>query len=163
MFFTGAIIGCLFFGWTSDNFGRYPTLLATNVILGVGGICLPLCGDTYCFTCVRFIMGLTFNSFFIVMQVLGGFDVHTYAAVFRNKVISPLFNTYSFGIHIKREKVSCCLSQSCWNGFSRIFSSLAAEVFWRVEGLPSHTIHHAILCSLIAMVGDEVMKYYCLN
>ena len=75
MFFTGAIIGCFFFGWMSDNLGRYPTLLATNVILGIGGICLPLCEDTYCFTGVRFVMGLTFNTFFVVMQVLGGLDI----------------------------------------------------------------------------------------
>ena len=71
MFFTGGIIGCFFFGWTSDTFGRYPTLLATNIILGIGGICLPLCNDFYCFAAIRFIMGTTFNTFFIIAQILG--------------------------------------------------------------------------------------------
>ena len=75
MFFTGAIIGCIIFGWTSDNFGRLPTLLATNLILGVAGICLPLCENMYCFTTVRFLMGLTFNTFFVAMQILGGLNV----------------------------------------------------------------------------------------
>ena len=71
MFFTGAIIGCFLFGWTSDTFGRYPTLLATNIILGFGGMCLPLCNDFYCFASIRFVMGMTFNTFFIVAQILG--------------------------------------------------------------------------------------------
>lgn len=71
MFYTGAIIGCIFYGWVSDAYGRYPTLLATNIILGIGGIFLPLCEDVYCFTSIRFIMGTTFNTFFVVAQILG--------------------------------------------------------------------------------------------
>ena len=71
MFFTGSIIGCFLFGWVSDTFGRYPTLLATNIILALGGICLPLCDNFYCFISIRFVMGMTFNTFFTVAQVLG--------------------------------------------------------------------------------------------
>ena len=71
MFYTGSIIGCFLFGGISDTFGRYPTLLAANIILAVGGICLPLCDNFYYFISIRFFMGMTYNTFFTVAQILG--------------------------------------------------------------------------------------------
>ena len=96
MFFTGAIIGCFFFGWTSDTFGRYPTLLATNIILGIGGICLPLCNDFYCFAAVRFIMGTTFNTFFIIAQILGEICYTKWLFQTLDKTFSILFSAIEY-------------------------------------------------------------------
>ena len=119
MFFTGAIIGSIFFGWTSDTFGRYPTLLATNIILGIGGICLPLCEDFLCFASIRFVMGMTFNTFFTVAQILG--EIPSYLLVIQTslknslKMFYPgpmkyLYTIFSNRKHSKRETLhdSCC-------------------------------------------------------
>ena len=52
-------------------FGRYPSFIAANVILAIGGICLPLCNDTFCFASVRFVMGMNWSAFYGTMMVLG--------------------------------------------------------------------------------------------
>ena len=71
MFYMGSIIGCFIFGAISDTFGRYPTLLAANTMLAICGICLPLVDNFYYFIAIRFFMGMTYNTFFTVAQILG--------------------------------------------------------------------------------------------
>ena len=63
--------GCLIYGWISDNYGRYPTFLVSNVIVACSGITLPYCQDFHTFAAVRFIMGLNFTTFFTSIYVLG--------------------------------------------------------------------------------------------
>ena len=63
--------GCLIYGWISDNYGRYPTFLVSNVIVACSGIILPYCHDFHTFAAVRFIMGLNFTTFFTSIYVLG--------------------------------------------------------------------------------------------
>ena len=62
---------------------------------------------------------------------------------------------YSLRMHTKRETVSCCTGKGCWNGLSGISSSMAIEVLWRVENVPSNLIHFAVLRTTISTVGYE--------
>jgi MFS family permease len=71
VFFLGSFIGCLSFGFTSDHLGRYKTFFITNVIVMVSGLTLPYCNTFTTFTVTRFVMGLTFNTFFTSMYILG--------------------------------------------------------------------------------------------
>ena len=63
--------GCLIYGWISDNYGRYPTFLVSNIIVACSGIILPYCRDFYTFAALRFVMGLNFTTFFTSIYVLG--------------------------------------------------------------------------------------------
>ena len=150
MFFTGGIIGCFFFGWTSDTFGRYPTLLATNIILGIGGICLPLCNDFYCFAAVRFIMGTTFNTFFIIAQILGEI---CYPKWLIQRVHNHFSMIFSHRIHSDRETLpdSCCKGH--WHGSCRLTVAMGAQVSWGLEDVSSCHLYISILCAIFPSVG----------
>ena len=63
--------GCLIYGWISDNYGRYPTFLVSNIIVACSGIILPYCRDFHTFAALRFVMGLNFTTFFTSIYVLG--------------------------------------------------------------------------------------------
>ena len=65
------IKGCLIYGWTSDNYGRYPVFLVSNMVVACSGIILPYCQNFYTFATMRFIMGLNFTTFFTSIYVLG--------------------------------------------------------------------------------------------
>lgn len=71
IFYMGSVFGGILYGWTADMFGRYPSFIAANVILAIGGICLPLCNNTFCFASVRFVMGMNWSAFYGTMMVLG--------------------------------------------------------------------------------------------
>ena len=155
MFFTGAIIGCIFFGWTSDTFGRYPTLMATNIILGIGGICLPLCKDFYCFATIRFVMGMTFNTFFIVAQILGELLASSFP------VISFWWHSrlcFSYRIHSNRETLSDSCCKGHWHGCCWIFAAMGAQVPRRLEVVSSYYFYFTILCAVV----PSVSLYNCL-
>ncbi len=68
--FAGSAIGTFLFGVASDKWGRYPAFIWSNVILTVGGMVLPFCYDIYSFTVVRFIMGLTYTTFYFTIYLL---------------------------------------------------------------------------------------------
>lgn len=70
MFFAGAIPGTLLFGWISDNYGRMPVTLATNVIAMVTGLATPFVSGYQSFIVCRFLMGLSFNTFFTQPYIL---------------------------------------------------------------------------------------------
>ena len=63
--------GCLIYGWVSDNYGRYPVFLVSNMVVACSGIILPYCQDFHTFATMRFIMGLNFTTFFTSINVLG--------------------------------------------------------------------------------------------
>ena len=71
IYYMGSVFGTVFYGWTADMFGRYPSFIAANVILAIGGICLPLCNGIFCFASVRFLMGLNWTAFYGTIMVLG--------------------------------------------------------------------------------------------
>ena len=71
IFYGGSVLGTLLYGWTADKFGRYPIFIATNLVLAVGGICLPLCEDISCFASVRFVMGMNWTALYSTIMVLG--------------------------------------------------------------------------------------------
>ncbi len=80
-FFFGSLVGCLGFGYLSDYVGRYPTFFATNVIVMVSGLGLPYCHDFYSFTLLRFMMGLSYNTFFTSMYLLGEKIIQLHLAI----------------------------------------------------------------------------------
>ncbi len=50
---------------------RYKTFLTSNIILFVTGIATPFCTDFVSFAIIRFLMGLTYNTFFASFYLLG--------------------------------------------------------------------------------------------
>ena len=71
IFFTGGIVGTLFFGYAADNIGRLWTLMASNGVMMVAGIATPFCTNFISFTLVRFFMGCSHTTFFSVFIMLG--------------------------------------------------------------------------------------------
>lgn len=71
VFFIGAIVGGLLFGWIADRYGRIPSLVATNVIGAVFGIATAFTNDIWSFTVCRFFVGFAFDNCFTIMYILG--------------------------------------------------------------------------------------------
>ena len=69
--FFGAIPGMMFFGWFSDAYGRLPTIMISNIIAMVAGIFTPFATGYFSFLALRFVMGLSFNTFFTAPYILG--------------------------------------------------------------------------------------------
>jgi MFS family permease len=78
LFMLGSAVGCLSFGVASDRFGRLPIFVVSNLILLIGGVTLPYCTNFYSFLAVRFLMGLTFNTFYLSIYLLGNYKHLTY-------------------------------------------------------------------------------------
>ncbi len=53
VFYLGAVLGTLLFGWVGDNYGRMPALYASNLVLMVTGLVTPLCTEFISFTFIR--------------------------------------------------------------------------------------------------------------
>ena len=70
IFYVGAICGTLIFGWVSDHFGRYTSFIASNSIVLISGIATPFAFDFASFLIVRFVMGLSFMTFFLSLLML---------------------------------------------------------------------------------------------
>ena len=70
MYFAGAIIGTLMFGWILDHFGRFWTLMASNVNIMIMGIATPFASDFVSFTVIRFLTGFSYPTFFMCIYML---------------------------------------------------------------------------------------------
>ena len=74
IFYVGAIVGTLGFGWVSDHYGRYTSFIASNCIVLVSGIATPFAFSFESFLIARFVMGLSFMTFFLSMFMLCEFS-----------------------------------------------------------------------------------------
>ncbi|XP_065335595.1 organic cation transporter protein-like [Cloeon dipterum] len=70
IFFLGAIVGGLLFGWMADKYGRIPVLVATNLIGFAVGIVTPLSSTFWQFALCRFLVGLSYDNCFTMMYIL---------------------------------------------------------------------------------------------
>jgi len=70
IFFLGAVPGMLFFGWFCDHYGRLPTIIITNLLSMITGLLTPFATGHTTFFIIRFLMGLSFNTFFTVPYTL---------------------------------------------------------------------------------------------
>ena len=59
------------FGWLADNYGRVPTIMASNILTLVTGLVTPFAPEYVSFLVLRFTMGLAFNTFFTSPYILG--------------------------------------------------------------------------------------------
>jgi MFS family permease len=92
MYFVGSFFGCGIFGFISDYIGRFKTFFITNVLLMISGFALPYCYTFETFSTVRFVMGLTFNTFWSSMYVL----CIEYVSVDKRSVIGNLGLGFGF-------------------------------------------------------------------
>ncbi|XP_028034881.1 organic cation transporter protein [Bombyx mandarina] len=70
IFFCGAIVGGLVFGWIADKYGRIPALVGTNLIGFVAGVATAFCNSFWSFALCRFLVGLAFDNCFTMMYIL---------------------------------------------------------------------------------------------
>ncbi|CAH1983512.1 unnamed protein product [Acanthoscelides obtectus] len=70
IFFCGAILGGLVFGWLADRFGRIPALVGTNVAGFIGGIATTFCTSFWSYCLCRFVVGMAFDNCFTMMYIL---------------------------------------------------------------------------------------------
>ena len=73
IFFGGAIVGGLIFGWMADRYGRIPALVSTNLIGCGAGIATAFVNSFWAFCVCRFLVGLAFDNCFTMMYILGKF------------------------------------------------------------------------------------------
>nr|XP_045624751.1 organic cation transporter protein-like [Procambarus clarkii] len=70
VFFLGSLLITPFFGWAADKWGRLPIIVFTNVLGGVAGVISAFCTSFVTFAVSRFIVGMTFDTQFMVTFVL---------------------------------------------------------------------------------------------
>ncbi|KAJ0182990.1 hypothetical protein K1T71_000966 [Dendrolimus kikuchii] len=70
IFFCGAIVGGLVFGWIADKYGRIPALVGTNLIGFTAGVGTAFCSAFWSFALCRFLVGLAFDNCFTMMYIL---------------------------------------------------------------------------------------------
>ena len=71
VFFGGAILGGLIFGWMADRYGRIPALVGTNLMGFMAGIATAFVTTFWAFCVCRFLVGLAFDNCFTMMYILG--------------------------------------------------------------------------------------------
>ncbi|XP_026726510.1 solute carrier family 22 member 3-like isoform X2 [Trichoplusia ni] len=70
IFFVGAIVGGLFFGWLADEYGRVPALIGSNLVGGIGGIMTIYTNHFIDFAICRFLVGMAFDNGFMMAYIL---------------------------------------------------------------------------------------------
>ncbi|XP_055844858.1 carcinine transporter-like [Episyrphus balteatus] len=70
IFFVGAIVGGLLFGWIADRFGRIPALIWSNMIGFAAGVATAFAGNFWQFALLRFLVGFAFDNCFTMMYIL---------------------------------------------------------------------------------------------
>lgn len=74
VFFVGAIVGGLLFGWVADRFGRIPAVVGSNMFGFLAGVLTAFSHDFWTFTICRFFLGFAFDNCFTMMYILGEAD-----------------------------------------------------------------------------------------
>lgn len=75
VFFLGAILGGLLFGWLADKFGRIPAMIACNLVGCVAGVATAFMTTFWGFAMMRFFVGFAFDNCFVMMFILGEYGV----------------------------------------------------------------------------------------
>ncbi|XP_060808818.1 carcinine transporter [Amyelois transitella] len=70
VFFGGAIVGGLVFGWIADKYGRIPALLGTNLIGFAAGVGTAFSNSFWSFCLCRFLVGIAYDNCFIIMYII---------------------------------------------------------------------------------------------
>ncbi|CAH0761922.1 unnamed protein product [Diatraea saccharalis] len=70
IFFCGAIIGGLFFGWVADKYGRVPAIVGTNMAGFFAGVGTAFTNSFWSFCLCRFLVGLAYDNCFVIMYIL---------------------------------------------------------------------------------------------
>lgn len=70
IFFVGAIVGGLLFGWIADRYGRVSALLGTNMMGFIGGVATASVSNFWGFCVCRFLVGMAFDNCFTMMYIL---------------------------------------------------------------------------------------------
>ncbi|XP_042235055.1 organic cation transporter protein-like [Homarus americanus] len=70
LFFVGSLVASPLLGWASDKWGRLPIIVSTNMLGGVAGIISAFCSSFVSFTIFRFIVGMTYDTHFMVTYIL---------------------------------------------------------------------------------------------
>ncbi|XP_030385846.1 organic cation transporter protein-like [Scaptodrosophila lebanonensis] len=70
IFFLGAIVGGLLFGWIADRFGRIPALISCNLVGLVAGVATAFVSNFWEFAAMRFFVGFAFDNCFTMMYIL---------------------------------------------------------------------------------------------
>ncbi|XP_026475528.1 carcinine transporter-like [Ctenocephalides felis] len=70
IFFCGAIVGGLLFGWVADRYGRIPALTGTNVVGFLAGMGTAFVTNFWQFCLCRFLIGMAFDNCFTMMYIL---------------------------------------------------------------------------------------------
>lgn len=71
IFFLGAIVGGLLFGWIADKFGRIPSLIGCNLVGFAAGVVTAFVTNFWQFALMRFFVGFAFDNSFTMMYILG--------------------------------------------------------------------------------------------
>ncbi|CAK1546443.1 unnamed protein product [Leptosia nina] len=70
VFFCGAIVGGLIFGWIADKYGRIPAILGTNMTGFIAGVGTAFTNSFWSFCLCRFLVGLAYDNCFMVMYIV---------------------------------------------------------------------------------------------
>ncbi|XP_041970556.1 carcinine transporter-like [Aricia agestis] len=70
IFFCGAIVGGLIFGWIADKYGRIPAIVGTNMIGFIAGVGTAFANSFWSFCLCRFLVGLSYDNCFVIMYIV---------------------------------------------------------------------------------------------
>lgn len=71
IYFLGAIVGGLLFGWIADRYGRIPALAGCNLVGFAAGVLTAYVDNFWQFAVCRFLVGFAFDNCFTMMYILG--------------------------------------------------------------------------------------------
>jgi len=77
IYFAGAIIGTLALGWMMDHYGRVWTIRMATVNILITGFATPFVNGFFMFAVFRFLMGLSYPTFFICTFMLSRLYMNT--------------------------------------------------------------------------------------
>uniref|UniRef100_A0A336MA72 CSON007857 protein n=1 Tax=Culicoides sonorensis TaxID=179676 RepID=A0A336MA72_CULSO len=70
VYYVGAILGGLLFGYLSDHYGRLPTLVIANVVALVFGISTIFATDFWTFAFYRFMVGFAYDNCYVMLYII---------------------------------------------------------------------------------------------
>jgi MFS transporter, OCT family, solute carrier family 22 (organic cation transporter), member 4/5 len=92
LFMIGVMVGSLFFGWMSDEYGRKKTFFASLVIQVVFGMLAGIAPEYITFSIARMIVGATTSGVFLVLYVIAMEMVGPNYRLFAGVVIQMFFS-----------------------------------------------------------------------
>jgi len=139
VFFGGAILGGLIFGWMADRYGRIPALVWTNLMGFMAGIATAFVTTFWAFCVCRFLVGLAFDNCFTMMYILGK------CSCIHSRIVNKMPQLISLQY--------CIAFRKCW--VQTMTPATLIEAFFYVLSPPQKLCDSALPYAIIMLLSEN--------